>query len=117
MRTTVNSIREIIYSRSEDKVINSIAQQANRLMNEHLSTDDLPKDRLTDIETWLTAHFLAVSKDRQAEQEKIGEASVKYQGKFDKFLHSTTYGQMVLTLDTTGKLANLGKGHANMTAL
>jgi len=54
---------------------------------------------------------------RMASKEKVGEAEVTYTGKWGELLKSTPYGQMVLLLDTTGKIANAGKAKASMYAI
>jgi len=70
-----------------------------------------------EIERWFTAHMIASSRHRTSETEKLGDASIKYTGKWDKGLHSTPYGQMVLTLDHTGKMAESGKRRARVIAI
>ena len=49
--------------------------------------------------------------------EKLGDATVMYTGKWDKYLASTPYGQMVLTLDFTNRLGKLGKSSASIYAV
>jgi len=82
---------------------------ANTVINNELSAEitsgDVDTATLKEMERWLAAHF-ACSWDQQPVEEKLGEAGVRYQGKFDKGLESTTYGQRVLLLDPTGRLAS-----------
>jgi hypothetical protein len=70
-----------------------------------------------EIERWFTAHMIACSRFRTAEQEKIGDASIKYTGKWSEGLRSTPYGQMVLQLDFTGKMAALSKRRMRLIAI
>lgn len=72
---------------------------------------------LKEVECWLTAHMIASTLYRTTQQEEIGEAKVIYTGKWGKELELTPYGQMVLTLDVTGKMAKAGKAGASIYAI
>lgn len=72
---------------------------------------------LKEIEKWLAAHLIAVTKERIATEEEAGGAKIKYAGSYGKGLQSTSYGQMVLTLDTTGRLASLMGKSAKVEAI
>jgi len=87
------------------------------MVDVRFSSSSLSEETLTDIETYLTAHLIAIGKERQALDEKIGDVQVKFQGQFTQGLKLTTYGQMVLTLDTTGAFANEGKRRVTIKAI
>ena len=70
-----------------------------------------------EIERWLTAHMIASTRHRMASEEKIGDAAVVYTGKWGTGLNSTSYGQMVLQLDTSGLMAKTGKLGASVYAI
>jgi len=72
---------------------------------------------LSEIEKWFTAHIIATIHDRPASQEKIGDASISYADTYAGGLASTTYGQMVMILDTTGLIAKAGKMKASIYAI
>jgi len=72
---------------------------------------------LKEIERWFVAHMIACTLAKTITEEQIGDARVKYTGYFSKKLESTPYGQMVLTLDTSGKMTKLGKQAASLTAI
>ena len=74
-------------------------------------------DTLKELERWFVAHMIASTLSRTTSEEKLGEAAVKYTGKWGMKLESTPYGQMVLTLDSTGKMANVGKMAASIYAV
>lgn len=82
---------------------------AEELVTELCGSLSYTANRLKQIETWLSAHFLAVSDSAYAESqialEDIGEQQTQYQrlnpGKFG----STVYGQQAMMLDTLGGLA------------
>ena len=51
-------------------------------------------------------------------EEKTGETSVKhFLGKPGAGLEATPYGQQALVLDTTGRLATMGKKRAGVVAI
>ena len=85
---------------------------ANTLINDQLLGAGLSATLLTEIEKWLAAHFVAVGKDRAVNQEKIGDASVKYDGKTAMAFDATLYGQTAMSLDTSGILSDMGKRRA-----
>lgn len=63
---------------------------------------------LTEIETWLAAHFYSVVvKSTRPSQESAGRgaAQVSYFGKVDLYLTETHWGQQAIALDTDGNLA------------
>jgi|APSaa5957512535_1039671.scaffolds.fasta_scaffold05366_10 hypothetical protein len=97
----------------------SFITPANLLVTNVLFTPSIivDTDLLTEIETWVAAHLFAVSLERQAKEEKTGEAGVKYMGEDGKGLESTTYGQTAITLDHTGTLADLGKRKARIDTI
>jgi hypothetical protein len=69
--------------------------------------DDI--DLLTQIETWLAAHFYAI-RDNRVAVERTGTAiQTQYQYKVGLMLAATMYGQQAMMLDTSGALAALSK--------
>ena len=81
---------------------------ANLIVTDKLS-GSLDSEQCIEIARWFAAHLAASTLDRMADNEKIGEASIKYSGVTGKGLDATMYGQQVKLLDTSGILANLGK--------
>ena len=89
---------------------------ANILVTKKMASSGLDDDQLKEIERWLTAHMMSMSvRARATSKEKVGDVSVEYAGQFGKGLEATPYGQMVLALDTTGTMTNLGKKKAVWT--
>jgi hypothetical protein len=100
-----------------DPVIESYIAGADALINKVFAGDtELGPDLLKQIELWLTAHMIASTPSyRTAIREKVGEAETEYTGKYGSNLSATPYGQMVLVLDITGKLAQyVGKARASI---
>jgi hypothetical protein len=62
-------------------------------------------DDLTDIETWLAAHFYACL-SRQTRSEQAGTVRADYESKVDLHLDVTIYGQQAMVLDPNGGLAS-----------
>ena len=80
---------------------------ASILIDQFLVGHGLPAELLKEMERWWAAHLTAI-RDLQPQKERTGEAEITYQGKTDMGLNATLYGQQVLTMDTTGILANIG---------
>jgi hypothetical protein len=75
-------------------------------------------DPLTiEIEKWFIAHMIASTQERITIEEKLGDASVKYHDWKGEGLNYTPYGQMVILLDRSGLMANIGKRAASMYAI
>jgi len=116
VRVTAAEVKAILDNTAlSDTDILAYAAGANALVNEVLGTGT--EDLLTEIEKWLTAHLITISRERQALKEGAGGASITYTGNFGVGLQSTSYGQMVLVLDTTNALAALGGKAARIIAI
>ena len=117
VRTTANDVKVILNTSLSDTIVDRFISIANLSVNDILNGSGLGEDILEEIECWLAAHMIASTRDRTTETEKVGDAEVKYTGKFGEELKSTPYGQMVLTLDTTGAFASSGKRKAYIKAI
>lgn len=62
---------------------------------------------LGELEKWVAAHMIAITRERQAKKEEAGGAKIEYTGVYEEGLKSTSYGQMAIFLDSTGLLAAL----------
>jgi hypothetical protein len=98
-----------------DAIVNSYISAANTMLNEVLGTTE--SDLMTEIERWLTAHMITITRERQAAKEGAGGAEITYTGKWGWGLQSSSYGQMVLALDTSGAFGNLEKRPASIYAV
>lgn len=72
---------------------------------------------LKELERWFTAHMIASTSQRISTEEEVGDARIKYAGKWEEQLKGTPYGQMVLTIDTSGKVGRAGKLAASIIAI
>lgn len=114
-RVTAGQVMEIISTSLSDVEINAFINTAHTLIQAKLTDANLGADTLTQIELWLSAHFLSM-RDQRAKSETIAEYSVSYQGNSGMGLESTLYGQQALALDWSGTLKCLGlkKARLNM---
>ena len=116
-RTNATDVKVIIDTDLSDSVVTAIINDANLIVTEVFgSSSGLSSALLTSIEKWLTAHMIAMSRDRQASRKKIGDAENTY-GKTGLRLDATSYGQMVLSMDSSGRFADVGKRPASIVAI
>jgi len=118
-RTTATEVKEIMDNCSvSDTIVSRYITVASALVTQIFEDDDEMTDTLLEaVEQWFTAHMLSVSLHRTTSKEKVGDVSVEYTGQFRENLASTPYGQMVMQLDFTGKMANIGKKGASIHAI
>ena len=103
---------------TDDSVVDAYIVTANALVNKVLgSQTSVGTVLMKEIERWFAAHMLACTLWRTAKREKVGEVSIEYTGTYGVHLTSTPYGQMVLQLDPTGLMGNIGKKGAKITAI
>jgi len=101
-------VKQIIDTDLSDDIVNTFIESADALVSEVLGDDDtITDDHRKSIELWLSAHFIAATREQQIQKAGAGGADVVYQGVTGKGLESTYYGQQVLILDTTGKIAEI----------
>lgn len=108
MRTTYEEVKAILDNTELTKnQIEAYIVSSNIMVTEVMGTSET-SDILKEIERWLTAHMIASTKERQEIKAEAGGAAITYSDIFKRGgLASTTYGQTVLALDTTGAFANL----------
>ena len=123
-RVTATEVKEIMDNCPlSDAIVGTYIDIASAYINKvfDVEPDDDSDGTFTDdyveMERWLAAHMIATTRFRQASEEKIETVSVKYTGYWSKGLESTSYGQMVLMLDTEGKIAAAGKRAATIYAV
>lgn len=118
-RVTYDEVEQILDSCTlGETIIDVYIEAANALVTKILGDDTtIGATLLKEIERWFTAHMIASTLWRTTAKEKVGDASVEYTGEFKENLSSTPYGQMVMQLDITGKMGNLGKKAAGVYAI
>ena len=117
-RVTATEVKAIMNNcTATDSTVGTFILAANKLVSEVFEDSDLDAGMLKEIERYLTAHIISSTVERQTTEEKLGDASVKYAGKWGDKLSSTSYGQIAMILDTEGLLAKMGKMSATITAI
>lgn len=111
---TAAQVKAIVTTSLDDAVVDALIADAELMAGDCIS--GLDDDLQTSILKWLGAHFVKVVDDQgkgAVTSKKLGDAQTNYSNVgMGAGLESTTYGQQALRLDTTGCLANLGKGRA-----
>lgn len=107
-RTTNEGVNVDSYISTANLVINAAFARAGVVETEEI---------LTEIEKWYTAHLLACSVWRQASEEKVGDATIKYVGEYGTGLDLTSYGQMVKQLDIKGVMQSVSKKQWSIRSL
>lgn len=79
---------------------------ANQLVTELCVGKGHSDERLEMIERYLAAHFYTLRDPRNV-MERAGDVQEIRQSKVDLFLSTSHYGQMAVSLDTSGSLATL----------
>ncbi len=117
LRTDLNLVKAVIDTALEDDDLRKLMTQANVIVTRKLGSEGLASGVLTDIETWMTAHLIALGKERQPEEEKVGDIWLIYKENPDGFFQQTTFGQTVLFLDSSGELARSSKSKVRIKAI
>ena len=119
---TTNALVEGIIEVESAIVLTPFIAAANHLVNQCCTDldEDYTAAELITIETWMAAHVYTV-REMRAESEKAGPVSEKKQSKVDLGFATSHYGQMAMTLDYKGRLAQLNekikKGISNVVGV
>lgn len=116
-RTDVDQVNHIMETSLTDNQIRPIIEQANRIVTSKIGGEGLTDELLKDIETWMTAHLIALGKERQPLEERVGDIWLKFNENPAGFFNATTYGQTCLMLDTSGKLQAASMKKISFTAI
>jgi hypothetical protein len=102
----------------EDSNVAVIINSANKFITKTFANDStMSADDLKEIERWLSAHFISITLHRQTAEEKVGDASAVFTGKWQEGLRMTSYGQTVLMLDSSGLIEKSTKQQASIYAV
>ena len=110
-RINEDEVLAIIAVDSDITDLDPFIDGAHIIVEAILGTSGLAEATLKEIERWIAAHLLAVSRQPPAGQNTTGSAQVSFRSpKLGEFLCGTAYGQQALILDSTGLLASTGSG-------
>jgi hypothetical protein len=102
-RTDAGKIQAICKVKAGDD-LTSFISTANNLVNDVCLDSGYNEARLTDIETYLAAHFYKVDKP-EASYTQTGMSQKQIESKVDLGLKVTRWGQQAMVLDFKGNLA------------
>lgn len=106
MRTTYEEVIEILDNTElSQAIIEAYIGSANVFVTAVLSSKGLTDAVLAEIEKWITAHMITATRERFAAKEGAGGAFINYIGSFGEGLNGSPYGQMAVSMDTSGTLA------------
>jgi len=109
-RTNATDVKAIIDTQLTITEVTVFINTANLIVTTNLGSKSLSVATLTEIEKWVSAHLIAITKTRQALKKKVGDAEDTYTTYSPLVLgiRSTTYGQTALILDSSGTLGSMG---------
>lgn len=105
-RVTADEVKDLIDTTLTDGRIETYITSAAVYVETAVGTkfDD---EYLKELQRWMTAHLISTTNERQLQKATAGPAGATYFGVAGKGLESSTYGQTVLNLDTTGTFAEI----------
>lgn len=109
-RVTESEVKEIMDTDLTVEQITPYLISANSFVTGVFASVTIDDSVLKEIERWLAAHMVSLTKERVSQEEGAGGAYIKWAGKFGEKLSATQYGQMVMSLDYTNTLSNLEGG-------
>lgn len=109
-RTTAPAVSAVIETKLTGDEVLPFIHTASLMVDEHLSTvtPAITPALLTEIETYLAAHFITLHEPR-AQKEEADGVRFEYEGTTGEGLDSSRYGQQAQILDPTGTLSQLNK--------
>lgn len=116
-RTNVDDVKAILDDTAlTDPQITEYISSANVFVTASLSGKGLTDALLAEIERWVTAHFITITRERMAKEAEAGGARIEYIGKYGEGLASTPYGQTAISLDTSNTLQAISEGKKNASS-
>jgi hypothetical protein len=110
-RVSATQVKVIIETTLADSVVEACIDTATVIVDDIAAADaTVSSERLTLLEKWLAAHFVAIREPRTQSEGVAGGGNESFQTfKTDLGLASTQYGQQAIALDPTGILAKAGE--------
>ncbi len=109
-RVTADGVKQVVETSITDaNVLASMIDTANLYIDTNLVPNSSHSDEiLAKIELYLAAHLVALTEEKGGiTRAKMGDADESYANVYSDGFQSTRYGQMAITLDTSGVLAKL----------
>lgn len=110
-RTNIEDVKNILDETTlSDDILTAYVNSANVFVTAALTGKGLGDAVMEEIEKWIAAHMITITRERVAREEGAGGAYIKYAGEWGAGLASTSYGQMAINLDTSNTLQALSEG-------
>ena len=119
-RVSEQDVKDILETAKTTLQIAPFLRSANLIVTNSLGSTDLSDATLAEIEKWVAAHLVTIMAGGQVIEERVGDVATTYATSVDwktVGLYTTLYGKQALMLDTTGRLADLGKKKAYLEVL
>lgn len=117
-RCTGAEVKQVITTGKTAAQVEFYITAANLIVTDNLTGESFSAAKLKEIEIYIAAHAVALDDPQIAKEDIGGETRATYDvGTPGEGLAHTRFGRMALLLDTSGKLAKLGKRPAKMEAL
>ncbi len=114
-RVTADEVGELI---DTDRTLDSFIITASLIVTEELASAGHSNARLTQIELYLAAHFVALAEERGGLQRwQVGDSAELIANVYDKGFQMTRYGQQAMALDTSGALSAMSSTSKHLSAL
>ncbi len=112
-RATADGVKEIVSTSLSDDVVEAhCIDTANLYVDTHLLSAGHSNAILEKIEFFLAAHILALAEERGSlKGGKFGDASEFLADVYGQGFKATRFGQLAISLDTSGILAKLGSSN------
>lgn len=119
-KPSVADVRLVVVTAASDASITAVIDDAALFAEGCPALEGYSADRQSSIVKYIAAHMLALSGQAagQLTAKALGDASESYAAPtMGSGLGSSSYGQMAITLDPSGCLANLGKVRAGFSVI
>ncbi len=109
VRVSVLEVEEIIPMAADHRTIeHAFIADANTVVETNLLGLGLRAAVLKMIEKYLAAHFAAITEERGGMlKDKFGDGAVEFSDNYGEGFKGTRFGQMALSLDSTGTLRSI----------
>lgn len=116
-RVTNDEVNDLIDA--GDKDLTPFIETANSVVTDELGSSDLSVERLKKIELWLSAFYTALTIEKGGLRSKtVDDVKEVYATLSGKGFGSNRYGDVAMSLDTTGILRSMGsRGPARFTVM
>jgi len=117
---TTDDVFDLLQDSSlSDAYVNSILTTVDRILTKVFEyyTGTIGTGLLTEIQKYYAAHIISLTTLRMGAEEQVGEARIKYTGKWGTGFEATPYGQILLAIDPSGLISKTAMKAASIYAV